>query len=157
MQPNLLLIQTPIGEMLATSTQKGIDSLRFLLASEQNNYSSQTDCRFLKQLKQELLGYLQGEATHFTVPLDINGTDFQKKVWKALQQIPHGKTISYKELAQKINQPKAARAVGGANNKNKLLVLVPCHRVIGANKKLVGYAGGLDKKKWLLETEQKFV
>ena len=143
--------------MLATSTENGINSLRFLLKTEQENYSTQTDCVYLNQLKQELLTYMQGKLTLFTVPLEITGTDFQKKVWKELQQIPYGKSISYKELAQKINQPKATRAVGGANNKNKLHILIPCHRVIGANNQLVGYAGGLENKKWLLETEQNFM
>lgn len=98
--------------------------------------------------------YFQGKRTTFSLPFNLTGTPFQLAVWKELQNIPYGQTTSYKEIAQKINKPKAYRAVGMANNKNPLPIIIPCHRVIGSNGKLIGYAGGLKLKNYLLELEK---
>lgn len=98
--------------------------------------------------------YFQGKRTTFSLPFKLTGTPFQLAVWKELQNILYGKTTSYKEIAQKINKPKAYRAVGMANNKNPLPIIIPCHRVIGSNGKLIGYAGGLNLKNYLLELEK---
>lgn len=98
--------------------------------------------------------YFQGKRTTFSLPFKLTGTPFQLVVWKELQNIPYGQTTSYKEIAQKINKPKACRAVGMANNKNPLPIIIPCHRVIGSNGKLIGYAGGLNLKNYLLELEK---
>lgn len=98
--------------------------------------------------------YFQGKRTTFSLPFKLTGTPFQLAVWKELQNIPYGQTTSYKEISQKINKPKAYRAVGMANNKNPLPIIIPCHRVIGSNGKLIGYAGGLKLKNYLLELEQ---
>lgn len=98
--------------------------------------------------------YIQGKRTTFSLPFKLTGTPFQLAVWKELQNIPYGQTTSYKEIAQKINKPKAYRAVGMANNKNPLPIIIPCHRVIGSNGKLIGYAGGLNLKNYLLELEK---
>ena len=98
--------------------------------------------------------YFQGKRTIFSLPFKLTGTPFQLAVWKELQNISYGKTTSYKEIAQKINKPKAYRAVGMANNKNPLPIIIPCHRVIGSNGKLIGYAGGLKLKNYLLELEK---
>lgn len=98
--------------------------------------------------------YFQGKLTTFSLPFKLTGTPFQLAVWKELQNIPYGQTTSYKEIAQKINKPKAYRAVGMANNKNPLPIIIPCHRVIGSNGKLIGYAGGLKLKNYLLELEK---
>lgn len=98
--------------------------------------------------------YFQGKRTTFSLPFKLTGTPFQLAVWKELQNIPYGKTTSYKEIAQKINKPKAYRAVGMADNKNPLPIIIPCHRVIGSNGKLIGYAGGLKLKNYLLELEK---
>lgn len=98
--------------------------------------------------------YFQGKRTTFSLPFKLTGTPFQLAVWKELQNIPYGQTTSYKEIAQKINKPKAYRAVGTANNKNPLPIIIPCHRVIGSNGKLIGYAGGLKLKNYLLELEK---
>lgn len=98
--------------------------------------------------------YFQGKRTIFSLPFKLTGTPFQLAVWKELQNIPYGQTTSYKEIAQKINKPKAYRAVGMANNKNLLPIIIPCHRVIGSNGKLIGYAGGLKLKNYLLELEK---
>ena len=98
--------------------------------------------------------YFQGKRTTFSLPFKLTGTPFQLAVWKELQNIPYGQTTSYKEIAQKINKPKACRAVGMANNKYPLPIIIPCHRVIGSNGKLIGYAGGLKLKNYLLELEK---
>ena len=108
---------------------------------------------FFNQTIQELEEYFQGKRTTFTVPLDLRGTEFQKSVWRQLQKIPYGTTATYAEIAKKIKRPKAVRAVGAANGKNPLCVLVPCHRVIGSNGSLTGFSGGLKIKQKLLDLE----
>ena len=104
---------------------------------------------------EQLIQYFQGERRVFELPINQQGTVFQKEVWNELMQIPFGRTISYLELARKTGDSKATRAVANANGKNNVCVIVPCHRVIGANKELVGYSGGLWRKKWMLEHEAK--
>jgi methylated-DNA-[protein]-cysteine S-methyltransferase len=106
-------------------------------------------------VRQQLTDYFAGRLTEFDLPLAPRGTDFQQKIWQALQTIPYGKTISYGELAQQIDQPSASRAVGLANGRNPISIIVPCHRVIGASGKLTGYGGGIERKQWLLNHEQK--
>ena len=108
----------------------------------------------LRQAAAELREYFAGQRRQFTVPLAPKGTPFQQKVWKALQEIPYGETRSYKEIAIAAGNEKACRAVGMANNRNPLPIFIPCHRGVGSNGKLVGYAGGLDVKTFLLELEQ---
>jgi len=110
---------------------------------------------FIKQALEQISEYLEGKRTFFDIPLDIQGTDFQKKVWLELAQIPYGKTVSYSDIAVKIKNKKAVRAVGTANSKNPLSLILPCHRVIGADGKLTGYAGGLPIKARLLELESR--
>lgn len=102
----------------------------------------------------EIIEYLEGKRKTFDLPLTPEGTEFQQKVWNALKEIPYGETRSYKEMAEAIGNPKACRAVGMANNKNPIMLFIPCHRVIGANGSLVGYAGGLDIKEKLLNMEK---
>lgn len=106
-------------------------------------------------IREQLAEYFAGRRREFTVPLKLVGTPFQRSVWQELLRIPFGSTISYAELAQRIGQPTASRAVGNANGRNPISILVPCHRVIGANGKLTGYAGGIDRKQWLLEWERR--
>ena len=108
----------------------------------------------VQQTIKELEEYFAGNRKVFTVPLDLRGTEFQKKVWEALREIPYGETRSYKEIAEKIGNPKASRAVGMANHRNPIGIVVPCHRVVGANGKLTGYAGGIPMKQALLELEK---
>lgn len=103
--------------------------------------------------KKELEAYIQGNLTQFTISLDLQGTAFQERVWLELCNISYGDTISYINLAKRLGDPKAVRAVGTANGKNPIAILVPCHRVIGQDGSLTGYAGGLDMKRWLLEHE----
>jgi methylated-DNA-[protein]-cysteine S-methyltransferase len=107
--------------------------------------------------REQLSTYFAGQLTRFDLPLLGHGTPFQQQVWKALQAIPYGTTISYGELAHRIGQPKSSRAVGLANGRNPIAIMVPCHRVISATGKLTGYSGGLEKKEWLLRHEQVFL
>ena len=108
----------------------------------------------INEAYRQLSEYLLGERKRFDLPLNPQGTVFQQQVWKALCDIPYGETRSYKQIAEAIGNPKAVRAVGMANNRNPLLIVVPCHRVIGANRKLVGYAAGIEKKEFLLKLEK---
>lgn len=116
--------------------------------------SIQKETSLIKNTKQQLDEYFAGKRKKFDIPIKLDGTDFQIKVWKELLKIPYGETCSYLDIAKRIGNPKASRAVGMANNKNKIIIIVPCHRVIGSNKKLVGYACGLDVKEKLLELER---
>ena len=107
----------------------------------------------IKEANRQLSEYLKRERQMFDLPLNPRGTDFQKRVWRALCDIPYGETRSYKQIAEAIGNPKAVRAVGMANNRNPITIVVPCHRVIGADGKLVGYGGGLEMKEFLLRLE----
>ena len=110
----------------------------------------------LKPVVDQFEAYFCGTRTEFEIPLDPVGTDFQRAVWKALVKIPFGETRTYGEIAHTIGQPRAARAVGLANNQNPIAIVVPCHRVIGANGSLTGYGGGIQRKRWLLQHEARF-
>ena len=109
----------------------------------------------IKEAIRQITLYLDGKLEYITVPIKLEGTEFQKLVWNELKKIPYGKTCTYKDIAKGIGNEKACRAVGNANNKNKIPIIVPCHRVIGTNGKLVGYAGGLDIKEKLLDIEKR--
>ena len=110
----------------------------------------------MEECVRQLRAYFAGQLTVFDLPLRMEGTAFRMKVWQALQRIPYGETRSYGQLAAMIGQPSASRAVGGANHHNPISIIVPCHRVIGADGALTGYGGGLDMKEWLLEHERKY-
>ena len=109
----------------------------------------------LIQCIEQLIQYFHGERRQFELVIEQEGTGFQKKVWSELMAIPFGKTISYLDLARRLGDTKATRAVAGANGRNNVAIIVPCHRVIGSNRELIGYGGGLWRKKWLLEHEMK--
>lgn len=117
--------------------------------------AEQKDTPLIRSAKMQLGEYFQGRRKTFNLPLNPNGTLFQQKVWQALCTIPYGETRSYKEIAVQVENPKGCRAVGMANNRNPIMIIIPCHRVIGSNGSLVGYAVGLDIKEWLLEHEYK--
>lgn len=110
----------------------------------------------IQEAATQLSEYFDGKRMEFTLPLSLHGTDFQISVWKALQTIPAGETRSYKDIAAMIGNPKASRAVGMANNRNPIAIIIPCHRVIGQNGSLIGYAGGLPVKQYLLELEKRY-
>ena len=138
-----------IGIICVEDNGERLISVKICEDIESNNMSDLTE-NAVNQLKE----YLSGTRKNFDLPLEMNGTEFQQKVWNELCNIPYGETRSYKDIAEKIGNPKAARAVGSANNKNKFMIIVPCHRVVGANGSLTGYAGGINMKKKLLELEQ---
>jgi methylated-DNA-[protein]-cysteine S-methyltransferase len=107
----------------------------------------------LEPAARQLAAYFAGERTSFDMPLDLHGTEFQRRVWQALLAIPFGETTSYGEIARRIGAPSAVRAVGGAVGRNPISIVVPCHRVVGSNGSLTGFGGGLDRKRWLLSHE----
>ena len=147
-----LLMDSPLGKILLEAQNNRLTGCRFLFSP--NISLSDSDNPLLRRAQKELEEYFAGSRKNFDLPLAPIGTPFQQKVWQALQQIPYGQTQSYKDIAKKINNAKAYRAVGMANNKNPLVILIPCHRVIGCNGKLVGFAGGLGLKQKLLDLEQ---
>ena len=144
------IINSPIGFLTLKADDEALLSIDFGKSSEELTSNSITELA-----AKELSEYFPGNRKEFTVPYKLCGTEFQKKVWQALTEIPYGKTASYEEIAVKIGNPKACRAVGMANNKNKLPVIIPCHRVIGKSGSLTGYAGGIDIKEILLNIERK--
>lgn len=145
---------SPIGVVEITGTEQGIVSLYFS-EREQPLHSVQSDTpQVLQTALQELDEYFKGQRTEFTVPCNSSGTEFQQKVWAALPGIAYGKTASYRDIAVAVGNEKSVRAVGNANSKNKISIIIPCHRIIGSNGKLTGYAGSLSRKEWLLKHEQ---
>jgi O-6-methylguanine DNA methyltransferase len=151
---------SPLGTYTIISSSKGVVSLASpgtaaersaRLERNKVNYAEAGDHN--QRLSRELDLYFNGKLTHFATPLDLRGSPFQLVVWEALRAIPYGQTRSYGQVAQAIGRPKAARAVGHANNQNPIAILVPCHRVIGADGSLTGYASGLDRKRFLLNLE----
>lgn len=149
---------TPIGALLLTFTAKGLAAVDFADKSGCNPAPGSPPppelLPMIEAVKQDLHKYFTEGATDFAgLPLDLKGTPFQLKVWQELRRIPRGRAISYRELAQRVGSPKAYRAVGQANGRNPIPIIVPCHRVIAADGSLGGYASGLDNKRWLLKHE----
>lgn len=141
-------VETDIGYLEITATDKGVISIYFVDQTQSVKKNQHTE-----QAKQQLLEYFAGERSEFDLSLQLQGTDFQQRVWQALTNIKHGETCSYSDIAQEINNPKGVRAVGLANGKNPISIVVPCHRVIGKSGSLTGYAGGVNRKAWLLNHE----
>lgn len=152
-------MKSPVGELTLVASDKGLAAI--LWEEEKPNRVPLKDLVLdkkhpvLTEVEAQLKEYFQGERKKFSVKLDPHGTEFQKKVWMALRSIPFGETRSYGELATQIGNPKASRAVGAANGKNPISIIVPCHRVIGSNGSLTGFAGGLKNKMILLDLEKK--
>ena len=151
------LYPSPLGLIRISAREHYIQGVNFVNRTEeaQTGASYQEFHPLLIQCTEQLIQYFQGERRVFDLPLHQEGTDFQKKVWNELTVIPFGKTISYLELSRRLGDTKAIRAAASANGKNNIAILVPCHRVVGTKNDLVGYAGGLGRKKWLLEHEAK--
>jgi epoxyqueuosine reductase len=160
-------MDSPIGTLTHIRSMKGLCHIEFGTYADREEKIQQWTSRWyehpelipnsaaLDDVVGQLKAYFGGQRTTFDIPLDMQGTPFQRKVWQALTEIPYGETWSYKQVAEQIGQPKSVRAVGGANNKNPVSIIVPCHRVIGASGAMVGYGGGLDKKQILLALEQR--
>ena len=146
---------SPVGLLKIVGTEDYISEVSFFDKVQKTESRKKNLPPLMIQCIEELIQYFHGQLRQFDVPINQPGTSFQKEVWNELMTIPFGKTISYLELARRTGDTKATRAVANANGRNNVAIIVPCHRVIGANKELVGYAGGLPKKKWLLEHEAK--
>ncbi|HKW46493.1 MAG TPA: methylated-DNA--[protein]-cysteine S-methyltransferase [Gemmatimonadaceae bacterium] len=157
-------IETPIGPMLAAASDTHLLLFEFprrrMIDTQLERVRRAHDCELAPGespvfdiVRTQLDEYFRGERREFTIPLHVPGTPFQTRVWSALQRIPCGTTTSYARLAQTIGQPNAVRAVARANGDNRIAIIIPCHRVIGSNGELVGYGGGLSRKKKLLELE----
>jgi len=148
---------SPIGDVLFVADDSGLRECQLpgLFAPRKDVSATELGAVTLVNAAQQLDAYFAGELTRFDLPLAPTGTAFQLRVWWALADIPYAKTESYGSVAGRVGNPKASRAVGMANNKNPLAIVLPCHRVIGANGRLVGYGGGLSMKDWLLKHEQK--
>ncbi len=150
---------SPLGILMVTEENGAITGLELSEkiskpAKRPIDLAEQKNTPLIALAKSQLEEYFQGRRKAFTLPLQPVGTPFQRKVWDALCTIPYGETRSYKEIALQIQNPKGCRAVGMANNRNPIMIVIPCHRVIGSNGALVGYAGGLDIKEWLLGHEK---
>ena len=140
---------SPLGLIECKATDKGLAHVIF--CGEQTSEIKPN--HITEVCKQQLEQYFNGELSQFNVPLDPKGTEFQKSVWQCLSTIPFGETASYLDIAKMVNKPKGSQAVGGANGRNPISIIVPCHRVVGSNGSLTGYAGGIERKLWLLNHE----
>ncbi|MFB9933932.1 methylated-DNA--[protein]-cysteine S-methyltransferase [Photobacterium aphoticum] len=147
---NNQVIATPIGWLNVIADDTAVLTIAFDVDPDSVQHPNSVTAQCCLQLAE----YFAGERTQFSVPLSAQGTAFQHRVWQALQALDYGATCSYADIAYAIENPKAVRAVGAANGKNPIPIIVPCHRVIGSSGKLTGYAGGLDKKVWLLDHEK---
>lgn len=152
-QWEMYLAATSEGLCYVGSQQGSFDELENWVKHRLTSYTILEDSNVMQPYKEEVVEYLEGKRKEFTVPIDIRGTAFQQNVWQELQRIPYGQTVSYQFIAEQIQKPNAARAVGAAIGANPVLMAVPCHRVIAKNKKLTGYRGGLAMKEDLLELE----
>lgn len=154
---------SPIGEVAFALSGRGVVAITFLADTPRGSLEHELpgsprlvrDPQAARGLRAELEAYFAGELFDFVTPADLRGTPFQESVWRKLLAIPYGETTSYGALARELGKPGASRAVGLANNRNRIGILVPCHRVVGANGALVGYGGGLDRKRYLLDLERR--
>ena len=148
------IYSSPIGRIKIVANANCIQALTFIEDTDTlSNSEGIKSPAVIHQCIDELIDYFNGSRTQFTVPIHLSGTDIQQQVWKELYEVPYAKTMSYAELAKKLGDPKVIRAAASANGKNKIAIIVPCHRIIGSDSNLTGYAWGLAKKKWLLQHE----
>ncbi|MGM0851793.1 MAG: methylated-DNA--[protein]-cysteine S-methyltransferase [Bacillota bacterium] len=153
MSSHSIIMESPIGKLELQADQSNLISVQFLENDLRGDFV--TENPILLRAQEQITEFFKGERREFDLPLKIEGTAFQKEVWNTLQQIPFGETRSYQEVAQAIQRPKAVRAVGQANKANRFPIIIPCHRVIGKNNTLTGYAGKqVDKKETLLSLEK---
>jgi len=151
------MMESPVGTLRLVAEEIGLRMVWFVRgrAKEKPQQDWKEDDAFFLDVRRQLQEYFAGTLREFDIPLLMEGTEFQKRVWKMLQTIPYGETISYGELARKIGDSKAVRAVGAANGQNPIPIIVPCHRVIGSDGSLTGFGGGIENKKKLLELESR--
>jgi len=145
-------LNTPIGRLTIEAGENGVRKIT--LGAQRERETTSNKCRkHLQQAKKEIEEYFSGLRTNFKFTVDLKGTSFQRKVWSVAKRIPYGKTISYKEIACRLGDPKAARAVGAALRSNPVPIVIPCHRVVSSTGDLTGFVGGVEKKEWLIEHE----
>ncbi len=147
--------ESPIGLLQIGGTDQYIGELSFVDNKDQFTHGEPGITEIIHQCTEQLIEYFHGKRRHFDLPVHQHGTNFQERVWNKLMDIPYGKTISYLDLAKKLGDPKVIRAAATTNGKNKIAIIVPCHRVIGSDRSLTGYSGGMWRKKWLLQHEFK--
>ena len=147
-------LKSPIGQIKITGDETSVNSILFVF--NDTEMEEEIINPVLAQCKKELSEYFSGKRKDFEVPISQAGTEFQQRVWNELTKIPYGKTVSYNFIAESLGDKKSIRAVGASNGKNQISIIVPCHRVIGSDGSLTGYAGGLWRKKWLLNHEKDF-
>ena len=145
--------ESPIGLMRIGGTENYISEISFIDTNDQVNYGLPGVSEIIHQCTEQLIEFFQGTRKKFDLPIHQTGTDFQKRVWGELLDVPFGKTASYLDIAKRLGDSKCIRAAASANGKNKIAIIVPCHRIIGSDKSLVGYSGGMWRKKWLLQHE----
>jgi methylated-DNA-[protein]-cysteine S-methyltransferase len=158
----MVQVNSPIGNLLLSASSRGLTGVqfendtveRFVVADALNKTELKQATDFVHVVEQQLKEYFARQRTAFEVRLDLHGTPFQVDVWKSLARIPYGKTTSYGQQAKWVGRPSAVRAVGGANGRNPVAIVLPCHRVVGVNGSLTGFGGGVERKIWLLEHEK---
>lgn len=146
-----LYLESPVGTIELVSDEAGVRAIHFLNDAPDHDNPDE----LLQEAGRQLQAYFSGSSREFSFPVSLSGSAFQMRVWDALRNIPFGTTTTYGILARQLGEPNLTRAVGFANGSNPLAIVIPCHRVIGSNGKLTGYAGGLSRKQWLLEHEQR--
>ena len=151
MNLSVAYFESPIGLIMMEAKGENIVGISFVDAISM----SEKITPVLQEAKKQMKEYFEGRRKEFDLPIALEGTEFEQKVWRALKEIEYGSVASYKDVAQKIGHNKAYRAIGGTNHKNKLAIVIPCHRVIGSNGKMTGYAGGIWRKTWLIGHEKK--
>ncbi|MGK9476157.1 methylated-DNA--[protein]-cysteine S-methyltransferase [Melioribacter sp. OK-6-Me] len=149
----LTYYESPIGKLKITADESVIKSIHFMLDIDGVELEQENPNEILEKCVYELSQYFNGDLQNFSIPTEPEGTEFQKRVWNELKNIPYGKTISYLKLSRQLGNERSIRAVARASGENKIPIIIPCHRVIGSDKSLAGYSGGVWRKKWLLEHE----
>jgi methylated-DNA-[protein]-cysteine S-methyltransferase len=150
------VVESPVGRLVLAATEQGLTHILFLASMDREPAAVPGDgeaARIVQETARQLGEYFDGRRQEFDVPLAPAGTEFQRATWSALAEVPYGTTISYAELARRMERPRAVRAVGAANGANPIPIILPCHRIVGADGTLTGYGGGLDTKRWLLSLE----
>lgn len=153
---NIQYLESPIGRLGLIGDENYLVEILFEEELNTRNLElyKEENQHILQKAKEQLTEYFAGDRTRFTVPLQQEGTAFQQRVWNALIKVKYGTSATYKDIAEEVGSPKGARAVGMANNKNKIPIIIPCHRIVGSSGKMIGYAGGLEKKEILLALEK---
>jgi methylated-DNA-[protein]-cysteine S-methyltransferase len=151
------VVPSPIGPLTIVASDRGVVAIHFASETDSADHPEDATHPILAAAAAQLAEYFTGGRTEFDLPLDLRGTEFQVAAWQALAGVPFGATTSYRDQARRIGRPAAVRAVGAANGRNPVPIVLPCHRIVGADGSLTGYAGGLDTKRWLLDHERDVV